>query len=115
MKIWIFITKHADMYNSLVAPVAVLAEECGCHTRTVRRATKLLEDRGFLVIVKIGTSNAYIVDAEAVWGTLDEYKKFCCFTSKTIAPKDATLRKRLTLMLQRQPDLFPDEEEDDKK
>lgn len=36
LKIWIFITKHADMYNSLVAPVAVLAEECGWIQSTSR-------------------------------------------------------------------------------
>lgn len=111
LKVWSFIAEHADYYNSLVCTADIMAEELGCHERSIRRATRYLESKGYLVVIRLGSCNAFVIDAEAVWANIDENKRFCAFNSKTLARVDATLKKRLTLMIKGQPDLF-DEEDD---
>ena len=113
LKLYTFFAEHSDHLNALVCPVDVLAEEFQVHERTVRRAAKWLEERGHIVIIRVGTANAFVINPEELWKNLDKYKGYCAFSSKTLARKDATLRKRLTLMLQKQPDLFSEEEEED--
>src|SRR3954465_88258 len=63
IRVYAFIAKHCDHLNALVCPVEVMAEELGVSERTVRRATKFLEDNKHLVVVKVGTANAYVLDA----------------------------------------------------
>ncbi len=110
LKLFCFVAEHADHMNALVCPVDVLAEEFGIHERTVRRALKWLEARNHIALVKVGTANAIILNPEEVWKNLDQYKHFCAFNSKTLARKDATLRKRLTMMIERQGDMFAEGE-----
>ena len=71
-----------------------------------------LEDRRHLVIAKIGTANAYILDPADVWKNYERYKGYCGFHANALASKSQNklLKARLTHMLEGQGDLFSEEE-----
>lgn len=110
VKVYAFIAKHCDHLNALVCPVEVLAEEIGVSGRTIIRATKFLEQRKHLVIVKVGTANAYVLDPRDVWKNYDKYRGMCQFGANVLASKaqNKTLKRRMTHFLGRpeQPDLL---------
>lgn len=114
VRVYAFLAKHAGHDNAVVCPIEVLAEELNCHPRTIMRATKWLEQQRRLVIVKVGTANAYVLDPTDLWKTYEDHKRFCSFGARTLASKaqNKTLKKRLTHMLEGQPDLFDAETEE---
>ena len=104
LRVYTFVAKNCDHLNALVCSVDVIAEEIGCNERTVRRATKWLDDNGHLTIIKIGTANAYVLDPRDVWKNYDKYKGYCAFNARTLASKNQNklLRQRLTHMMNRE-------------
>jgi hypothetical protein len=108
LRVYTFIAKHCDHLNALVCAIEVMAEEFDCNERTIRRATKWLEEQGYLTIVKIGTANAYVLDPLDIWKNYDRYKNFCAFNTRTLASKaqNKMLKSRLTHMRENQRDLF---------
>lgn len=113
VKVYAFIAKHCDHLNALVCPVEVLADEIGVSARTIIRATKFLEQRKHLVIVKVGTANAYVLDPRDIWKNYEKYKSMCVFTSRVMVSKEQnkTLKRRLTHYFGKpdQPDLLSDD------
>jgi hypothetical protein len=91
----------------------LLAEELEVSERTIRRAVRHLEEGNHLVVAKVGTANAYILNPAEVWKTYEEHKRFCAFGARTLASKaqNTTLKKRLTHMLEGQRDLFDAEDD----
>ena len=77
LKLYTFFAEHCDYLNALVCPIDILAEEFQVHERTVRRAVKWLEERQHIVVVKVGTANAYVLDPTDLWKNLDQYKGYC--------------------------------------
>jgi len=110
VKVFAFIAKHCDHLNALVCPIEVMADELGVSSRTITRATKFLEERKHLVIVKVGTANAYVLDPKDIWKNYDKYKGMVGFSSKVLAHKGSNigLKRRLTHFLGQpeQPDLL---------
>lgn len=107
VKVYSFIAKHCDHLNALVCPVEVMAEEFNVSARTIMRATKFLEDNKHLVIVKVGTANAYILDPTDLFKNYDQYKHMVGFNTRTLASKsqNQNLKTRLTHYMG-QADLF---------
>lgn len=107
LRAYAFIAKHCDHNNALVCPLEVMAAELNCSERTVRRATKYLEANDYLLVVKVGTANAYILDHTDLWKNYDHYKHMVGFTARTLASKGQNrgLKARLTHYMG-QPDLF---------
>jgi hypothetical protein len=112
LKLYSFLCTHCDHLNAVCASIDLLAEELGCHERSIRRAVRWLEDNNHLTVVKIGTANCYVINPEEVLHNLDKYKGYVTMSSKALAKKDATLRKRLTYLVQGQKDLFDEDDED---
>lgn len=104
LRVYTFIAEHCDHLNALVCATELMAEHLKCSDRTIRRATKWLEDNHHVVVVKIGTANAYILDPSDLWKNYDKYKDYCGFSARTLASKraNAHLKRRITLMLERQ-------------
>jgi hypothetical protein len=113
LRVYTFIAEHCDHLNALVCPLEVLAEELGVNERTIRRAMHWLEDRRHLVIAKVGTANAYILNPADVWKNYERYKGYCAFHANTLASKSSNrlLKARLTHMLEGQGDLFAGEDD----
>ena len=107
LRVWIFIAKNCDHLNALVCSVDLMADELDVNERTIRRATKWLEDNGHLVIMKIGTANAYHLNPYDLWKNYDKYKGYCGFHAHTLVSKkqNKNLKRRLT-HIQGQRDLF---------
>lgn len=113
LKVYTFIAEHCDHLNALVCSIDVLAEEFSVSERTIRRALKWLEEGRYLVIAKVGTANAYILDPKDIWKNYDRYKGYCAFHANTLASKshNRLLKTRLTHMIEGQGDLFEGEGE----
>ena len=111
LKVYTFIAEHCDHLNALVCPIEVLAEELDLSNRTIMRATKWLQDRGHMTIIKVGTANAYVLDARDIWKNYDQYKRYCSFGATTLISKKANkaLKTRLTMMMEGQRDFFDPE------
>lgn len=114
-KVYVFLAQHAGHDNAVVCTFELLAEELEVSEKTVRRAVKHLEQGNHLVVAKVGTANAYILNPAEVWKTYENHKRFCAFGARTLASKaqNTTLKKRLTHMIQGQGDLFEDRETSD--
>ena len=103
-KLYVFLADHCGYDNALVCTLDVIADEIGVHERTVRRAVKDLEAAGHVVVAKVGTANAYILNPEEVWKTYEEHKHLCGFQSRTLVSKkqNPDLKRRLTHMISQQ-------------
>ena len=116
LKVYLFIAEHAGHDNALVCTVETISECLGISDKTVRRATSFLQKGRHLVIAKVGTANAYILNPQEVWKTYEEHKHFCAFSAHTLVSKaqNKTLKRRLTHMMgtgdSEQQDFFDDEE-----
>jgi DNA-binding transcriptional regulator YhcF (GntR family) len=53
--------------NAYMASQKNIAEQLGVSTVAVKKAVAVLEDSRFVQIVKIGTSNAYVVNTRVAW------------------------------------------------
>ena len=100
-KVWGFLVEQAGHDNAIVCTYDVLADELECSARTVMRAISYLEEHNALVVAKVGTANAYILNPDETWKTYEEHKSFCSFGSRTLASRkqNANLRRRITYMI----------------
>ena len=103
-KVWSFLVEQAGHDNAVVCTYDVLADELECSARTVMRAVSYLDQAGALVIAKVGTANAYILNPDETWKTYEEHKSFCAFNARTLASKkqNQNLRRRLTHLIEKQ-------------
>jgi DNA-binding transcriptional regulator YhcF (GntR family) len=97
-RLWLLIVKHCGHDNALVASLETLADALGVDERTVRRAIKFLETSQALVVVKVGTARAFVLNDAEVWKTYEDHHQFCAFRSKVLVgfKENAGLRARLT-------------------
>ena len=110
IKVYTFLAKHCDHLNALVCPVEEMMEEFRCSKSTVLRATIYLEENNHLVIVKVGTANAYVLDPTDLFKNYDQYRGMVQFNATTLASKKQNrgLKRRLTHFMG-QGDLFDPE------
>jgi hypothetical protein len=106
-KLYMFLATSCGHDNAVVCTYELLAEELGLSERTIRRAVRHLEDGSHVVVAKIGTANAYILNPEEVWKTYEEHKRFCGFSARALASKteNGNLKRRLTHIIE--PDSEP--------
>lgn len=97
-KLYVFLANNCGHDNALVCAVEVIAEELGVSKRTVYRAINDLEAGGHIVVAKVGTANAYVLNPQEVWKTYEEHKTFCAFSARTLVSTKANpdFKRRLT-------------------
>lgn len=74
-----FIMEHMDTKNALLCSYAVFEDYFEVSRTTIYRALKLLEDNGFVDVLKSGTSNVYVVNENIAWTSWESQKKYCKF------------------------------------
>lgn len=113
-KLYVFLADNCGHDNALACTYDLLAEELELHERTIRRAVRDLEERGHIVVAKVGTSNVYILNPAEVWKTYEDHKRFCGFRTRTLVSKkhNPDLKRRLTHMVGQQPELFSETQND---
>lgn len=82
-----FILEHMDNYNALSCSYTVFEDYFGISKSTVQRAIKLLKDNGFIDVLKMGTSNVYVVNTEIAWSSWDNQKKYAQFEGRMLVSR----------------------------
>ncbi|EGI2115125.1 replication protein [Listeria monocytogenes] len=82
-----FILEHMDNRNALACSYSVFEDYFEKHKTTIYRNLKILEENGFIDILKMGTSNVYIVNNELAWTDKNSYKKFAKYDGKILVSK----------------------------
>jgi hypothetical protein len=110
-KLYLFLARRCGHNNAVVAAYGLLADELELSERTIRRAVRLLEERSHLVVAKMGTANAYILNPQEIWKTYEGHKRFCEFSASALVSKteNGHLKKRLTHLIEKQDSLELDQ------
>lgn len=103
-RLYVFFAEHIEPgTGAVVASQELLAEEMKVTTRTIRTATKWLEDNGAIIRIRLGPGGmyAYCLDPNEVWKSWSTSKKYAAFTTKTLARKqdNGDVKRRLMVML----------------
>lgn len=72
--VFLFITEHMDGRNTLACSYSLMSEYFHKDRSTLHRAIKILEENGFLIIMKMGNSNVYLVNSNIAWTSYNNQK-----------------------------------------
>jgi len=89
----IFLLEHMDGKNCLACGYDLLVDYFGKTRNTIYKAIKVLEENGFLAILKMGTSNVYIINAEIAWTSYENQKTGALVTYANVDGKMLVNRK----------------------
>lgn len=79
-----FLVDQMDKYNAVICSYKVM-EEVLCVTRqTISQNIKILKDHGFLVILKSGNANIYVINDKIYWKSWGTNRKFSKFPANVI-------------------------------
>jgi Fe2+ or Zn2+ uptake regulation protein len=82
-----FILEHMDNRNALACSYAVFEDYFMKHKTTIYRNLKILEENGFVHVLKMGTSNVYIVNEDLAWTDKNTNKKYAKYDGKILVSK----------------------------
>ena len=99
-RVWAFLVRHAGHDNVLVCSMAVMEDELGLCRRTLSSKVAYLERAGALMIAKMGTANAYVLNPHETWKTGEEFKNFHRLNARALIGKRENKRfpRRFTHM-----------------
>jgi DNA-binding transcriptional ArsR family regulator len=103
-KLYLFLAEHIEPgTGAVVASQELLAEELGVSDRTIRRLTKVLEEEGAIIRIRLGAGSiyAYCLDPNEIWKSWNTTKKYAAFNTKTLARQkdNGDIKRRLMVML----------------
>ena len=78
-EIYWFLAEYMNNGNAVSCSSKVLEEVTGKSRMTIYRAIKELKERGFLTVIKSGSSNVYVMNPNVVWSSWNNNKKYCEF------------------------------------
>lgn len=84
LRVLLFLVKHMDTKNALVAPMSLMSEMLGVSRQTVSQKIKYLQDNGWIAVGKVGRQNVYIVNPDVVWTAYGDQKKYCKFEASVL-------------------------------
>lgn len=82
-----FILEHMDQKNALACSYSVFEDYFAKHKTTIYRNLKILEENGFIDILKMGTSNVYIVNQDLAWTSYNTNKKYAKYDGNILVSK----------------------------
>jgi len=82
-----FILEHMDTRNALACSYEVFIDYFSKSRMTIYRAIKLLQENGFIDVLKMGSSNVYIVNSDLAWTDYNSHKKFAKYDGKILVSK----------------------------
>ena len=103
-RLYMFLAEHMDQsVGAVCVSQELMAEELGVSVITIRRLTKILEDKNAVVRIKVGTGvYAYALDPTEVWKSWNTTKSTAAFTTRTLVKKadrsNGDVRRRLQVM-----------------
>lgn len=93
-----FLVDQMDHYNAIMCSYQVLQEIMSVSKDTIRRNLRVLKERGFISILKSGTSNVYAINDGVYWkswGDKREYSKFPANVILSISEQDNDLKDKI--------------------
>jgi hypothetical protein len=81
--------------NALMISNKKMAALLDCSTRTVITIIKMLEVKQYIRVIKIGTANAYVVNADVAWKTGRDGKTGAVFNATVVADWDEQLKEHV--------------------
>lgn len=82
-----FILEHMDNRNALACSYSVFEDYFEKSRSTIYRGIKILEENGFLDVMKMGTSNVYIINENLAWTDKNSNKKYAKYDGKILISK----------------------------
>ncbi|WP_256972482.1 MULTISPECIES: helix-turn-helix domain-containing protein [Priestia] len=82
-----FILEHMDKRNALACSYEVFIDYFEKSRTTIYRAVKLLQENGFIDVLKMGSSNVYIVNSDLAWTDFNTKKKFAKYDGQILVSK----------------------------
>lgn len=82
-----FILEHMDNRNALACSYAVFEDYFDKSRTTIYRGIKVLEENGFVDVLKMGTSNVYLVNENLAWTDKHTMKKYAKYDGKILVSK----------------------------
>lgn len=83
-----FLAEHMDSKNVVVASDKALEEALNKKRTSIYRAKKLLIDKGYIQIMRIGTGSAFVLNPDIVWSSWRTNKRYCVFEGNVIISKE---------------------------
>lgn len=84
LTVFLFISQNMDGNNALCVSMKALEEALELSRSTLSRAVKHLKDKGWMCVLKTGTSNVYIINPEIEWTSWANQKQYCKFQTNVI-------------------------------
>ena len=83
--LWVLV-ERMNKTNAVVISQTALSEILGSPRGSISRAISILRDHRWVQVVKIGTSNAYILNSNVVWtSSIKTGKRYAVFNAEVIA------------------------------
>ena len=82
--ILLFLLEQMDKYNAVVCSYQVICEALDMGRTTASQAIKLLKEKGFIVILKSGTANVYVVNDDLAWKSWGKNKRYSKFPANIV-------------------------------
>lgn len=84
LEVFMFISKHMDYNNALCVSMKALEEILGYSRQTLSKAVKHLKEKGWLCVMKSGSTNIYIINPDVAWTAYNDDKEYCKFQTNVI-------------------------------
>lgn len=76
VSIMLFFMEYMDKKNALSCSYELLQDYFECSRMTIYRAIKILEENGFIGVLKSGNANVYVINHEIAWSSWNNKKKY---------------------------------------
>ncbi|MGL4874622.1 MAG: replication/maintenance protein RepL [Clostridium sp.] len=83
-ELFLMFAEHMGSDNSIICSYQVIMEFLNISRPTVSRAIEFLKKNGFIDVLKVGTSNVYVLNHEIVWTTTNDKKKYAKMNSSVL-------------------------------
>lgn len=97
-RIFKFLINNMDEYNAVICSYQVLQETFDVSKDTIRRSIKILKEKGYIGVLKSGTSNVYALNDKIVWnswGTNYGYSKFPANIILSISEQENSIQAQI--------------------
>jgi Fe2+ or Zn2+ uptake regulation protein len=85
--LFLFLSEKMDQENALIVSQETLSEYFGISKRTIIRQLNVLKEKGFIEIIKSGTANVYLVNANIAWTSYANKREYAQFKANVFVSK----------------------------
>ena len=86
-EIFLFLAEYMTTENAVCCGQQVLQEVTGKSRSTVFRSVRSLKQKGFIHVLKTGSSNVYVLNPDVVWSAYKTSKPYCKFEGPILISK----------------------------